>query len=80
MDFPLNRDTIEKAVSALEDIRRSYAVPYSKRVKVSKSLGETQRRGLIEHVETAERQCADLAAVGERLGRQLGVQLGTVSH
>lgn len=80
MEPPLSHDTIEKAVSALIDIRRSYAVPYSKRVKVSKTWGETQRKGLVEMVETAEKQCADLAAVGERLGRQLHVQLGAVEE
>ena len=80
MELPLTRDTVSKALAALEDIRRSYAVPYSKRIKVPKVLGEAQRRCLLEQVETAEKQCADLAAVGEMLGRQLCVQLGTVEE
>lgn len=80
MELPLTRDTVSKALAALEDIRRSYAVPYSKRIKVPKVLGEAQRRCLLEQVETAEKQCGDLAAVGEMLGRQLCVQLGTVEE
>ena len=76
----LSPHTVQRLLTALEEIGKEYALPYSQRVKTPLNLTELQRKNLLKQVETAEKQCADLANVGKSLAKQLWAYMSNLTH
>ena len=67
----IDAPTIAKVMAALTDIRKTYSTPFAKRAKLPKTLTEPLVKKVLEQVQTAEKQCGDVAGVAQHFGTQL---------